>query len=70
LSPANTSLAAMLAADALAGCRPQLLAAHRGEALKAALLAATAKAQGTGGKPVISGCAQGSPHGLRGAGGG
>jgi hypothetical protein len=62
--PANTSLAAMLAADALAGCWPQLLAAHRGEALKAALLAEAAKAQGTANKPVISGCARGSPpHG-------
>jgi hypothetical protein len=68
--PANTSLAAMLAADALAGCWPQLLATHRGAALKAALLAATAKAQGTASKPVISGCAQGAPHGLRGVGGG
>ena len=67
--PANTSLAAMLAADALAGCWPKLLAAHRGGALKAALLAATAKAQGTASKPVISGCAQGAPLGFRGAGG-
>ena len=68
--PANTSLAAMLAADALAGCWPQLLAAHRGGALKAALLAEAAKAHGTASKPVISGCAQGAPHGNRGAGGG
>ena len=67
--PANTSMAAMLAADALAGCWPQLLAAHRGGALKAALLAAIAKAQGTASKPVISGCAQGAPLGFRGAGG-
>ena len=66
--PANTSLAAMLAADALAGCWPQLLAAHRGGALKAALLAEAAKAHGTASKPVISGCAQGAPHGNRGAG--
>jgi hypothetical protein len=68
--PANTSLAAMLAADALAGCWPQLLAAHRGGALKAALLAETAKAQGTASKPVISACAQGAPHGNRRASGG
>ena len=68
--PANTSLAAVLAADALAGCSPQLLAAHRGEALKAALLAEAAKAQGTASKPVISGCRQGAPDASRGTGGG
>jgi hypothetical protein len=68
--PANTSLAAMLAADALAGCWPQLLAARRGGALKVALLAEVAKVQGTAKKPVIAGCAQGPPHVSRGAGGG
>jgi hypothetical protein len=55
--PSRASLAAAVAADALAGCWPRLIAAHRGEALKRALLAAAAKVSTHGGKPLIAPCA-------------
>ncbi len=55
-SPSRTSLAAVLAADALAGCWPQLVATKRGEALKRAFLAA-AKTAVADARPVIERCA-------------
>jgi hypothetical protein len=54
--PPRTALAAVLAADALAGCWPRLLEAHKGEALKQAFLAAAAKAPASNAKPVIEPC--------------
>ncbi len=56
--PPRTSLAAVLAADALAGCWPRLVEAHRGEALKKALLAEAAKAATSNSKPLIKRCAK------------
>jgi hypothetical protein len=52
----RTSLAAALAADALAGCWPLLVEAHRGEALKKAFLAEVAKTSAAGAKPIIERC--------------
>jgi hypothetical protein len=54
---ARASLAAVLAADALAGCWPRLAEAHRGAALRQAFLAELAKAPTSGGRPVIARCA-------------
>jgi hypothetical protein len=54
-----TSLAAVRAADALAGCWPQLIAAYSGKALKAALLRASTQPTPAPGKPVIAPCAHG-----------
>ena len=54
--PPRSSLAAILAADALAGCWPRLVAAHRGEALKRAVLAEVAKPGAGRAKPVIERC--------------
>lgn len=56
----QTSLVAVLAADALAGCWPRLIEAHRGEALKQALLTEAAKAAPRDAKPVLARC-PGSP---------
>jgi subtilisin family serine protease len=53
----NTSLAAVRAADAIAGCWPELIAANRGSALKAALLAAAQKA-GAAETPILAPCAR------------
>jgi hypothetical protein len=53
----NTSLAAVRAADAIAGCWPALIAAYRGSALKAALLAAAAKVGPPGKTPLFAPCA-------------
>jgi hypothetical protein len=53
----TTSLAAVQAADALASCWPQLVAAYSGKALKAALLAEAAKSTPEPGKPIIAPCA-------------
>ncbi len=53
----NTSLAAVRAADAVAGCWPELIATYRGSALKAALLAAAAKAGAPAAKPLLAPCA-------------
>jgi hypothetical protein len=61
-APETSSLAAMLAADALAGCWPALVAAHRGAALKAALLAAAAKAWPGARTQTIERCRRPSPH--------
>jgi hypothetical protein len=55
--PPRASLAAAVAADALAGCWPWLIEMHRGEALKRALLAEAAKAATRGGRPLIVRCA-------------
>jgi hypothetical protein len=55
-TPPRASLAAAVAADALAGCWPRLIEAHRGEALKRALLAEAAKAAAREAKPVIARC--------------
>jgi hypothetical protein len=55
-APARTSLAAVLAADALAGCWPGLVEAHRGEALKKAFLAQAAKPAASDSKPTIERC--------------
>jgi hypothetical protein len=57
--PDTTRLAAVLAADALAGCWPQLVAAHKGAALKQALLAEAAKAWPNASKPIIERCIDG-----------
>jgi hypothetical protein len=54
--PMHTSLAAVLVADALAGCWPRLAAAHRGEALKKALLAEAGRASPGSAKPIIARC--------------
>jgi hypothetical protein len=58
-SPEGAALAAVRAADAAAGCWPELIAAHRGSALKAALLAAAAKLGATAEKPILA-CATGT----------
>jgi hypothetical protein len=55
--PPRASLAAAVAADALAGCWPRLIEIHRGEPLKRALLAEAAKAAARGGRPLIVRCA-------------
>ncbi len=60
LPPDTTRMAAVLAADALAGCWPQLLASHKGEALKAAFLAEAAKAWPNATKPIIERCVDGA----------
>jgi hypothetical protein len=54
--PTRASLAAAVAADALAGCWPRLLEALRGESLKRALLTEAAKGAARDGKPVIARC--------------
>jgi hypothetical protein len=56
--PSHTSLAAVLAADALAGCWPRLVEAHRGAALKKAFLAEAAKTAARNTRPVIERCAR------------
>ena len=55
----NSRMAAVAAADALAGCWPQLLQRHRGEALKRALLAEAAKTRPGSGTPLIERCGAG-----------
>ncbi|KAB2915298.1 MAG: hypothetical protein F9K29_13545 [Hyphomicrobiaceae bacterium] len=55
--PESSRMAAVLAADALAGCWPQLVETLRGEALKRALLAEAAKAWPGTERPVIERCA-------------
>ena len=67
--PHTTSLAALLAADALAGCWPRLVSAFKGEALKAALLAEAAKAWPTAKKPIIERCIDPRAAGRKGDGG-
>jgi hypothetical protein len=57
--PQDSRQAAVAAADALAGCWPQLLQRLRGEALKGALLAEAAKARPGAATPVIGRCAAG-----------
>jgi hypothetical protein len=54
-TPRNSRMAAILAADAVAGCAANLVASHKGEALKSAVLAQAATSGG--GKPVIERCA-------------
>jgi len=56
----NSRMAAALAADALAGCWPQLLQRARGEALKKAWLAELAKARPGSSTPVIARCGSGA----------
>ena len=55
----NSRMAAVLAADALAGCGPQLVRRAKGEALKQAVLADLAKLQPGSSTPVIERCALG-----------
>jgi hypothetical protein len=55
----NSRLAAVLAADALAGCWPQLVQRAKGEALKAAVLAEVAKVRAGTTAPVIARCSSG-----------
>ena len=55
----NSRMAAVAAADALAGCWPQLLQRHQGEALKRALLAEAAKTRPGSATPVIERCGAG-----------
>jgi hypothetical protein len=55
--PESAPLAAVRAADAVAGCWPELIAAYRGSALKGALLAAAAQAAPTEAKPLFAACA-------------
>jgi len=52
----DSRMAAVVAADALAGCWPQLLQRYRGEALKRALLADAAKVRPGSATPVIERC--------------
>lgn len=52
----NSRMAAVLAADALAGCWPQLLQRAKGEALKAAVLGEVAKPRPGSSTPVIERC--------------
>ena len=52
----NSRMAAVLAADALAGCRPQLLQRAKGEALKQAMLSEVATARAGTTTPVIEQC--------------
>jgi hypothetical protein len=56
----NSRMAAVLAADALAGCWPQLLQRARGEAVKKAVLAEVAKARPGSSTPVIERCGAGA----------
>jgi hypothetical protein len=49
-------MAAVVAADALAGCWGQLVGRFKGEALKRALLAEAAKARPGSATPVIERC--------------
>jgi len=58
--PDTTGMAAVLAADALAGCAPQLLATFAGEPLKNAFLAEAAKAWPNATKPIIERCVDGA----------
>jgi hypothetical protein len=60
LPPDTTRMAAVLAADALAGCWPQLVASFKGEALKTAFLAEAAKAWPNATKPIIERCIDGA----------
>lgn len=53
---ARTSLAAVVAADAVAGCWPGLVEAYRGEALKRAILAQAAKPVAGFAHPVLEPC--------------
>jgi hypothetical protein len=55
----DSRMAAVLAADALAGCWGQLVARFKGEALKRALLAEAAKARPGSATPVIERCGAG-----------
>jgi hypothetical protein len=55
----SSRMAAVLAADALAGCWPQLLQRAKGEALKQAVLAEVAKPRAGSGTPVIERCGAG-----------
>jgi hypothetical protein len=55
----NSRMAAVLAADALAGCWPQLLQRAKGEALKQAVLADMAKPRPSSTTPVIERCGLG-----------
>jgi hypothetical protein len=52
----NSRMAAVLAADALAGCWPHLPQRAKGEALRAAVLAEVAKQRPDSGTPVIERC--------------
>lgn len=61
LPPDTTALAAVMAADALAGCFPKLLAAFKGEALKKAWLEEAAKAWPNATKPIIERCVDPAP---------
>src|SRR5262249_33891093 len=55
-SPTDGRTAVIVAADALAGCWPQLVQAYKGAALKAALLAEAAKRRPEASLPVIEAC--------------
>ena len=55
----NSRMAAVVAADALAGCWGQLVGRFKGEALKRALLAEAAKARPGSATPVIERCGGG-----------
>jgi hypothetical protein len=57
----NSRMAAVAAADALAGCWPALLQRYKGEALKRALLAEAAKTRPGSAAPVIERCGAGGP---------
>jgi hypothetical protein len=57
---ANSRMAAVLAADTLAGCWLQMLQRGRGEALKKAWLAELAKVRPSSGTPVIARCGSGA----------
>ena len=50
----GAALTAVRAVDAVAGCWPELIAAYRGSALKAALLAAAANQAPTADKPLLA----------------
>jgi hypothetical protein len=56
----NSRTAAVLAADTLAGCRPQLLQGARGEGLKKVLLAEVGKTRPGSSTPVIERCGAGA----------
>jgi hypothetical protein len=55
----SSRMAVVRAADALAGCWPQLLQRAKGEALKQAVLAEVAKPRAGSGTPVIERCGAG-----------
>lgn len=57
----NSRMAAVLAADALAGCWPQLAQSAKGEALKQAMLAEAAKVRPGTTAPVIGRCGPAGP---------